>query len=194
MHKSFNSLIGRTKFQRILLLFCTLLILPIFSCATWGGKKYSRMTKPTTTSTNKKMDGVNKPVKRSPAEKEVIIPEETQYASTSSPARSASMNMVAKGKILFDAGKYDKALSIFQEAVVIDSTNGIAYYHLAKTRSVLSQYEEALGILDKAESLLSSSAEWKEAIDLLRTQIQTSYNSSDAAKNSELIPIIHTKE
>lgn len=124
----------------------------------------------------------------------MMRPAESQFAMVSTPARSASMDMVAKGKKQLAIDKYDKALGLFQEAVIIDSTNGVAYYFLAKTRFYLNQHEEAMGILDKAESLLAGTEEWMEAIALLRTQIQTSYLSGEEAKESDLIPIINRKE
>lgn len=150
----------------ILILF----VLTSTSCATWGGHEYGR-------------DGhqarQTDAAKKYPVNKEVKKPSEGQYATASSPARSASMEMAARGKKLLEAGDYDKALGIFQEAVIIDSTNGVAYYYLAKARFLLDQYEESMGILEKAESLLGSSEEWMEAISLLRSQIQNSIHHPD---------------
>lgn len=141
-----------------------LLLFFVTSCATWEGRGHGGKGAP------QQRGGAGKTVS-----KEVKKPEEGQFAVVSSPARSASIDMVAKGKQSLAAGKYEKALGIFQEAVIIDSTNGVAYYYLAKTRFNLGQNEEALGILDKAESLLSSADEWMEAITLLRQQIKEAY-------------------
>jgi len=88
-----------------------------------------------------------------------------------------------------DGGNLQKAKGIFQEAVTVDSTNGVAYYYLAKTRFQLKQHEEALGILDKAESLLGSADDWLEAIGLLRSQIQDDYITAE--KDNGMIPIIN---
>ncbi len=99
------------------------------------------------------------------------------------------MNMVAKGKKQLDNGNLQKAKGILQEAVTVDSTNGVAYYYLAKTRFQLKQHEEALGILDKAESLLGSSDEWTEAIGLLRSRIQDDYMTGE--RDNNMIPIIN---
>lgn len=107
-----------------------------------------------------------------PVDKEIMRPGEGLPASLGSPARSASMDVVSKGKVLFDNGDMNGALGKFQEAVVIDSTNGVAYYYLAKARAMSGQHREALGILEKAESILGLQDEWKEAIELLRVQIR----------------------
>lgn len=159
-------------------LFLSIIFFSFLSCATWDGRRYEGRTS-RQRSQDAKIAGSE--VKKHPVEKEVKMPERHQLAMADSPARSASMDMVSKGKYFLEVGKYDKALSIFQEAVIIDNTNGIAFYYLAKTRFYLQQYEEALGILDKAESLLTGSDEWLEAAGLLRTQIQTSYLSSSTS-------------
>ena len=149
------------------------------SCATWEG-----------TSQRGRAGGRRSgDVSRTQVPKEVQRPSETQFAAVSSPARSASMNMVAKGKKQLDNGNLQKAKGILQEAVTVDSTNGVAYYYLAKTRFQLKQHEEALGILDKAESLLGSSDEWTEAIGLLRSRIQDDYMTGE--RDNNMIPIIN---
>jgi tetratricopeptide (TPR) repeat protein len=159
----------------------------VVSCATWEGKRYAKRPharKPAAAAHEKKGEG----------RKDVIVPEDNKYASISTPARTASANMVNKGKALLDAGDYEKAVSMFQEAVIIDAGNGIAYYYMAKARYYLNERDAALGILEKAESLLSGTPEWKDAIALLKLQIETSELSSDDAKDSGLIPIINRRD
>lgn len=163
------------------------LLFTIASCATWEGQQYGGRGRTQKPREARQEQG-------HPVEKEVKRPDGNQFATAGTPERSASMEMVAKGKVHLGSNKYDKALGVFQEAVVVDGTNGIAYYYLAKTRFYLSQFEEALGILDKADALLGTSEEWAEAIQMLRTQIRTSYLSGDEAKESDMIPIINRKD
>lgn len=104
--------------------------------------------------------------------KEIIRPEPKEFASIQTPQRAASQQLINKGKDYLAAGNFDMAARTFQDAVSVDSSNGIAYYYLAKTRYHLKQYDQALGVLDKAESLLTNSAEWIETVSALRNEIQ----------------------
>jgi len=131
------------------------------SCATWDGKQ--KRTRGDVT-----------------RQKEVLRPQTAHYAAINTPARRASMDMVYKGKAQLEREKYDKALGLFREAVIIDSNNGVAYYYMAKARFYLGQYDQAIGILDKADALLQGSNDWEEATQLLREQI------TSAAKTNEM--------
>lgn len=154
-----------------------------FSCATtWEGKKPATKKPPQqqTTVTKQKtvqstVGGTSQTKTTGSVKKDVIRPDEKQVASSAgTPARSASTSLVSKGKRSLDEGDYAKALNTFKEAILIDSTNGVAYYYMAKTQFMLQNYDQAMGILDKAESLLQNSDEWLEAIKTLREQIRNS--------------------
>ena len=163
-----------------------MLVFAMMSCATWeSNKTTSRKVKKPTRQTSEA---------RAPVEKEIKRPEAKQFASISNPARKASMGMVQKGKTYLTNNKYSNALGAFREAIIIDSTNGIAYYYMSKTRFYLDQFEEALGILDKAEALLATSEQWIEAVTMLRTQIERAYIKDGQARRSELIPIIMKRD
>lgn len=176
---------GRTAFQAVVLI----LIFCVAGCSTWEGHKTGKKT-----GTTAKTSRTSTKNQSAPVEKEVLRPEQKQYASVSNPARSASMQMVQKGKEFLAEQKYNNAAQSFREAVIIDSTNGVAYYYMAKTRFFLKQYEEALGILDKAEDLLSTSEQWTEAVAILRTEIERAAISQGQASRDELIPIINKRD
>jgi tetratricopeptide (TPR) repeat protein len=164
----------------------SLLLIFTLSCATWDSSK-----------AGKKSGGAGKQrttTSKTPVKKEVKRPKQTQYVSVSNPARKASMGMVAKGKEYLNTKKYNRAAGAFREAVIIDSTNGIAYYYMSKARFYLEQYEESLGILDKAETLLSTSEQWMEAVGLLRTQIERAYIKDGEEKRGDIIPIINERD
>lgn len=115
-----------------------------------------------------------KPVKkvpRPPAEKpsEVSRPPATPEVMT--PQRRASDRLVQKGVNQLDSRNYENALQALQEAVNIDGTNGIAYYYLALTNDYLGEKDAAMGLLDKAESLLGHDPSWLEKIDDLREDL-----------------------
>lgn len=164
-----------------------LILFALMGCSTWSGTKTGNRARTGRTTRQETVSGA-------PAEKEVKRPEQKQFAAVSNPARKASMNMVQKGKAFINDEKYNKAVGAFREAIIIDSTNGIAYYFMSKARFYLEQYEQALGILDKAESLLASSEQWTEAITILRTEIERAYIKDGHANRGELIPIIKERD
>lgn len=78
------------------------------------------------------------------------------------------MRLVEKGKGYLDGGDFEKAKSVFRDAVNVDSNNGIAYYWLAITQARIGETDVAMGLLDKADALLSRDPEWSERIDQAR--------------------------
>lgn len=176
---------GKKALRLLSTILLPVLLFVFASCATWEGRTHKKQQKPAHRETAKKY----------PSDKEVKRPDAgEQQAMASSPARTASLAMVTKGKEFLGSGEYDKALNIFQEAALIDSGNGVAYYYMAKTRFYLGQFEEAVGILDKAGSLLGGNPDWSEAIALLKDQIEAAYNSGGETKDTGLIPIINRAE
>lgn len=106
------------------------------------------------------------------APKEIIRTTPTPPPATS-PSMRASARLVEDGRRKLADGDFENAEHTFQEAINIDPNNGIAYYYLAKARYELAKYDTALGVLDKAEGLLTGSKEWVEAIGELRKLIHS---------------------
>jgi len=105
---------------------------------------------------------------------EVIKQEPKPPAMNATPKARASSKQVETGKIKFYDNAYEDAQRAFQQAINIDPENGIAYYYLARTKYELGNYQQALGVLDKAETLLQGSSEWEETIKALREMIEES--------------------
>lgn len=101
------------------------------------------------------------------------------------PQRKASQRTVQKGITQLNNNNYDQALQIFQDAVNIDPFNGVAYYYLASANNYLEEKDVAMGLLDKAESLLQYEPEWLEKIEELRLSI-----SGEAPETAPLPPVI----
>jgi tetratricopeptide (TPR) repeat protein len=59
----------------------------------------------------------------------------------------------------------------FQDAINVDPRNGEAYYYLALTDFYLGQYDESVGLLDKAKALLGYDERWLERIENLKASI-----------------------
>lgn len=79
-----------------------------------------------------------------------------------SPTREASQRIVEEGKGYLIADRPAEAASRFERAARIDPTNGFAYYHLGRARIALGDRAGAIGVLEKAESLLGPYPEWRE--------------------------------
>lgn len=121
-----------------------------------------------TTSTNPQT--TNAPVSNIPLE--VKRPERTNLATISSPKRQASHEVVQRGTKELAAGHVARAVQSFQEAVTIDGSNGVAYYYLAQAHYKLGDHERAIGLLERAESLLGDADDWLLKIEGLRETIR----------------------
>jgi len=89
----------------------------------------------------------------------------------SSPKGRASIKLVEEGRQLLAGENAEAAQGAFQQAITVDPNNGLAYYYLARARFELGEYQNADGVLDKAEDLLEASPEWMEAVSTLRQMI-----------------------
>lgn len=103
--------------------------------------------------------------------KDAIRPYERAAPVPATPARQASDRLVEKGKSLLGAGELERAQSTLRDAVNVDSGNGVAYYWLAIAQGRLGETEAALGLLDKADAMLSRDPEWSEKIDQARKDL-----------------------
>ena len=76
--------------------------------------------------------------------------------------RQASQRVVEEGKGYLIAGRPRDAANRFERATRIDPTNGFAYYYLGRARAAAGDRRGAIGVLDKAESLLGPYPEWRD--------------------------------
>lgn len=76
------------------------------------------------------------------------------------------------GKEYLDAGQTEKAVQTFQEAINVDPENGLAYFYLAFSLYQTKSYDDALGLLDRAETLLAPFPEWEEEVIKLKKGIE----------------------
>ncbi len=100
--------------------------------------------------------------------KDAIRPYEQAPERAATPAMLASERLVDKGKGYLDNGNLEKAQSTLRDAINVDSSNGAAYYWLAITQARMGEPDVAMGLLDKADALLSRDPEWSERIDKAR--------------------------
>lgn len=76
--------------------------------------------------------------------------------------REASLRVVEEGRRYLIAGQPRQAARRFEHATRIDPTNGFAYYYLGRARLDAGDQSGAVGVLEKAESLLGPYPEWRE--------------------------------
>ncbi|MBI4366010.1 MAG: tetratricopeptide repeat protein [Deltaproteobacteria bacterium] len=133
------------------------------------------------------VDAAAKPTKETLPDgvpREVVRLETPQLAAARTPQRTASMELVMQGKQFLARREHDRALKAFQDAVMVDGTNGIAYYYLARVRYELRQYTEAVGLLERAAALLADSPEWMRTVEELQERIRLTQHSSASRRTS----------
>lgn len=82
--------------------------------------------------------------------------------------RRASAGLVEEGKGYLIAGRPAEAVRRFQRATRVDPSNGFAWYWLGKARIEIDDRSSAIGVLEKAETLLGPYPEWQSrAAELL---------------------------
>lgn len=112
------------------------------------------------------------PSGKKPAEKEVVRPvTERPAPAAATPQGAVAQSLVARGVTYLDQKNYELAAVRFQDAINVDPRNGEAYYYLALADFYLEQYDVAIGLLEKAMSLLGSDPLWAERIENLRASI-----------------------
>lgn len=108
-----------------------------------------------------------------PAPREIST--DTAHASdpgAGTPARESSQRVVEEGKGYMIAGRTAEAASRFETATRIDATNGFAWYWLGRARVAAGDRSGAVGVLEKAESLLGPYPDWRDRTRALLAQLR----------------------
>lgn len=147
---------------------CVLCAVFLFAgaCAKQSGPNYGKKLPPKKSSKTEVKAGEQLPV-----EKEIIKKEPKVMPVQSTPKGRASTKLVEEGRQQLSNDNAAGAQGVFQQAITVDPNNGLAYYYLARAKFELGEYQQADGVLDKAEGLLEASPEWLEAIKTLRQMI-----------------------
>ena len=86
--------------------------------------------------------------------------------------RESSLRVVEEGKGFLIAGRPAEAEQRFETASRIDPTNGFAWYWLGRARLDLGDRGGAVGVLEKAESLLGPYPAWRDRARALIDQLR----------------------
>jgi hypothetical protein len=103
------------------------------------------------------------------------ISTDTAHASdpgAGTPSRESSQRVVEEGKGYMIAGRTAEAASRFETASRIDPTNGFAWYWLGRARIAAGDRSGAIGVLEKAESLLGPYPDWRDRTRALLDQLR----------------------
>jgi len=82
----------------------------------------------------------------------------TDLGDAGDPARRASMRLCIEGLNMDELGRDSAALSQYQRAIQVDSTNPYAYLALARHEIDEGDPDRALAYVDQAEALLGAQA------------------------------------
>lgn len=93
-------------------------------------------------------------------------------AGAGTPARRSSLQLVEEGKGYLIAGRPAEAAARLERATRVDPTNGFAYFHLARARAAQGDRRGAIGMFEKAESLLGPYPEWRDAAARNRARLE----------------------
>ena len=88
------------------------------------------------------------------------------------PEREASLRVVEEGKGYLIAGRGAEAEQRFLTATRMDGTNGFAYYWLGRARVAEGDRAGAIGVLEKAESLLGPYPDWRDRARALLNELR----------------------
>ncbi len=108
-----------------------------------------------------------------PAPREIST--DTAHASdpgAGTPSRQSSQRVVEEGKGFMIAGRTAEAAGRFETASRIDPTNGFAWYWLGRARIAAGDRSGAVGVLEKAESLLGPYPDWRDRTRALLAQLR----------------------
>lgn len=87
-------------------------------------------------------------------------------------ARRASSGLVEEGKGYLIAGRPAEAVRRFERAARVDPSNGFAWYWLGKARIEVRDPGGAIGVLEKAATLLGPYPEWRDRVDELLSSLR----------------------
>lgn len=148
--------------------------LPLLGGCSHGGDRSAETTPPAErTERGDARDGREEEAASGPAPREISTDRVNRDDSGSGTAsRRASQGTVEEGKGYLIAGQPREAARRFERATRIDPSNGFAWYWLGRARVELGDRRGAVGVLEKAESLLGPYPAWRDRASALLARIQ----------------------
>ena len=95
--------------------------------------------------------------------------------------KDASLQLTAEGYAFLRSERFDEAMSKFQKAISLSSTNPFAYYFFGETRFLRQEYGQSLSLLERAEVLLRDDPVWLARVYVLRGKNDEALTRYEAA-------------
>lgn len=87
--------------------------------------------------------------------------------------RAASRRLVERGEELLAAGRTAEAAALLERAVRVDPSNGFAFLALGRARVAAGEADRALGLLERASTLLRAHPQAAAEADSLREALRS---------------------
>ena len=91
-------------------------------------------------------------------------PEQPEAPAGPSPRAQASLNLTDQGRRLLEAGKADNAISVLEQAISLDPSNGQNYYYLCEAWLTKGFAAQARPFNRLAESHLKGDKDWEKLV------------------------------
>ncbi len=96
--------------------------------------------------------------------------------------QNASIELTNQGLSYLSEWQLDEAISLFEKAIALHSSNPYAYYYLAKARYIRKEYTQTLPLLGKAALYLQDDSTWLSWVYALRGKTYEALSRFDEAR------------
>jgi tetratricopeptide (TPR) repeat protein len=96
--------------------------------------------------------------------------------------QAASLQLTQEGREYLHSSQLEEAMSKFQKAISLSSSNPYAYYYLAEARYRQQEYPQSLPLLDRAELFFLSNSVWLSKVHVLRGKNYEALSRFEEAK------------
>jgi len=111
------------------------------------------------------------------------LPGAEQPASVEQEGRqAASLQLTQEGREYLRSGRLEEAMSKFQKAISLVSSNPYAYYYLGEARYRRQEYHQSLPLLERAELFLLRDSVWLSRVHALRGKNYEALSRFEEAK------------
>jgi tetratricopeptide (TPR) repeat protein len=98
--------------------------------------------------------------------------------------QGASLQLTVEGREQLRSGRLDEAISKFQKAISLSSSNPYAYYFFGEARYLKQEYEQSLSLLERAEQYSVDDPVWLARVHVLRGKNYEALSHYEEAKDN----------
>ncbi len=111
-------------------------------------------------------------------------PAPEQFGQQPDGRNEASLQLTAEGYAYLRSEKLGEAMSKFQKAIALSSSNPYAYYFFGEARYLRKEFDQSLSLLERAELLLRDKPIWLSRIYALRGRDYEALSRRQEAKEA----------